>query len=156
MGPSRARRDKIGDCIDSVGKGIAAFDSIASAGYTAMGEYKLAPSIEETPLQRERMLWVMGQNSKIDPSMDPLPLAMFSAKCRFRPIALEALQKAGRTYEIVFVGGNLNAIQTAVEADLGLSVLSPLSISQSMVVLGSDSGLPQLPSADLAIYSRNK
>src|SRR6266436_6995169 len=64
--------------------------------------------------------------------------------------------KAGRTYEIVFVGGNLSAIQTGVEADLGLSVLSPLSLSQSMVVLGSDSGLPQLPSADLAIYSRKK
>jgi DNA-binding transcriptional LysR family regulator len=129
---------------------------IASAGYTAMSEYKLAPAIQETPLQTERMLWVMGLNSKIDPAMDPLPLAMFSAKCRFRPIALEALQKAGRTYEIVFVGGNLNAIQTAVEADLGLSVLSPLSISKGMVVLGHDSGLPELPSADLAIYSRNK
>jgi DNA-binding transcriptional LysR family regulator len=129
---------------------------IASAGYTAMSEYKLASSIQETLLQRERMLWVMGQNSKIDPAIDPLPLVMFSAKCRFRPIALEALQKSGRTYEIVFVGGNLNAIQTGVEADLGLSVLSPLSISQGMVVLGKDSGLPDLPSADLAIYSRKK
>src|SRR6267154_3175937 len=129
---------------------------IASAGYTGMGEYKLAPSIQETLLQKERMLWVKAQESKIDPTIDPLPLVMFSSKCRFRPIALEALQKAGRPYEIVFVGGNLSAIQTGVEADLGLSVLSPLSLSQSMVVVGSDSGLPELPSADLAIYSRKK
>ena len=55
-----------------------------------------------------------------DPSKDPLPLVMFGAKCRFRPIALEALQKAGRTWEIVYVGGSLNSAQTAVEADLGL------------------------------------
>src|SRR5260221_8276420 len=129
---------------------------IASAGYTAMGEYKLAPSIQETLLQKERMLWVKARKSKINPATDPLPLVMFSSKCRFRPIALEALQKAGRTYEMVFVGGNLNAIQTGVEADLGLSVLSPLSVSQGMVVLGNDSGLPKLPSADLAIYSRKK
>ena len=81
---------------------------------------------------------------------------MFSAKCRFRPIALEALQKAGRTFEIVFVGGNLNAIQSGVEVDLGLSVLSPLSVSQGMVALDSSSGLPELPSANLAIYSRKK
>jgi len=74
---------------------------IASAGYTAMGEYKLAASIQETHLQKETMLWVQGENSKIDPSKDPLPLVMFGAKCRFRPIALEALQKAGRTWEIV-------------------------------------------------------
>jgi len=69
-------------------------------------------------------------------------------------IALEGLQKAGRAYEIVFVGGNLNAIQTGVEADLGISVLSRLSLSQRMVVLESEAGLPDLQSADLAIYSR--
>src|SRR5882672_9730100 len=129
---------------------------IASAGYTAMGEYKLAASIQETLLQKETMLWVQAENSKIDPKGDPLPLVMFGPKCRFRPIALEALQKAGRTYEIVFVGGNLESIQTGVEADLGLSVLSPLSLAKNIMVLGSDSGLPALPTADLAIYSRKK
>jgi DNA-binding transcriptional LysR family regulator len=129
---------------------------IASAGYTAMKEYKLAPSIQETHLQTEKMLWVRAKNSKIDPKESPLPLVMFGVKCRFRPITLEALQKAGRTYEIIFVGGNLNSVQTGVLADLGLSVLSPLSLAQDMVILGSDSGLPKLPTADLAIYSRKK
>src|SRR6476620_11585589 len=102
------------------------------------------------------MLWVTAQNSNIAPTIDPLPLVMFGSKCRFRPIALEGLQKAGRTYEIVFVGGNLNSIQIAVEADLGISVVSPLSLSQRMVILGSEAGLPDLQSADLAIYSRKK
>jgi DNA-binding transcriptional LysR family regulator len=127
---------------------------IASAGYTAMGEYKLAPSIQETHLQKETMLWVQAENSKIDPSKDPLPLVMFGPKCRFRPIALEALQKAGRTWEIVYVGGSLNSVQTGVEADLGLSVLSPLSLAEGIVIADKNSGLPKLPTADLAIYSR--
>jgi DNA-binding transcriptional LysR family regulator len=129
---------------------------IASSGYTAMGEYELAPSIQETHLQKETMLWVRAKNSKIDPNIDTLPLVMFGPKCRFRPITLEALQKAGRAYEIVFVGGNLNSVQAAVSADLGLSVLSPLSLAHGIEVLGRDSGLPKLPSADLAIYSRKK
>jgi len=127
---------------------------IASAGYTAMGEYKLAPSIEETHLQKEKLLWVHAEKSRIDPSKDPLPLVMFGTKCRFRPIALEALQKAGRTWEIVYVGGSLNSVQTAVEADLGLSVLSPLSLSQGTAIAHKGSRLPKLPTADLAIYSR--
>ena len=127
---------------------------IASAGYTAMGEYKLAPSIQETHLQKEVMIWVHAEKSKIDPSKDPLPLVMFGAKCRFRPIALEALQKAGRTWEIMYVGGSLNSVQTAVEADLGLSVLSPLSLSEGIAIADKGSGLPKLPTADLAIYSR--
>jgi DNA-binding transcriptional LysR family regulator len=127
---------------------------IASAGYTAMGEYKLASSIQETHLQKETMIWVQAENSKIDPSQDPLPLVMFGTKCRFRPITLEALQKAGRTWEIVYVGGSLNSVQTAVEADLGLSVLSPLSLAEGIVIADKHSGLPKLPTADLAIYSR--
>src|SRR5882762_6239316 len=127
---------------------------IASAGYTAMGEYKLAPSIEETHLQKEKLLWVHAEKSRIDPSKDPLPLVMFGTKCRFRPIALEALQKAGRTWEIVYVGGSLNSVQTGVEADLGVSVLSPLSLAQAIVIVGNNSDLPTLPTADLAIYSR--
>src|SRR6266853_274249 len=127
---------------------------IASAGYTAMGEYKLAPSIQETHLQKETMIWVQSESSKIDPSKDPLPLVMFGPKCRFRPIALEALQKAGRTWEIVYIGGSLNSVQTGVEADLGVSVLSPLSLAQGIVIVGNNSNLPTLPTADLAIYSR--
>ena len=129
---------------------------IASAGYTAMAEYKLAPSIQETHLQKETLLWVQAKNSKIDPKKDPLPLVMFGSKCRFRPMTLEALQKANRPYEIVFVGGSLNSVQTAVLADLGLSVLSPLSLTEGLAILDSTSGLPKLPSADLAIYSRKK
>jgi DNA-binding transcriptional LysR family regulator len=129
---------------------------IASAGYTAMGEYRLAPSIQETHLQKETLLWVKAKNSNIDPKKAPLPLVMFGSKCRFRPIALEALQKAGRPYEIIFVGGNLNSVQTAVLADLGLSVLSPLSLAEGLAVLNEASGLPKLPTAKLAIYSRKK
>ena len=129
---------------------------IASAGYTAMGEYRLAAAIQETHFQKETLLWVKAKNSQIDPKQDPLPLVMFGSKCRFRPITLEALQKAGRPYEIVFVGGSLNSVQTAVLADLGLSVLSPLSLAEGLTVLDNASGLPKLPGADLAIYSRKK
>src|SRR5260370_39126251 len=78
---------------------------------------------------------------------------MFGPKCRFRPIALEALQKAGRTWEIVYVGGSLNFVQTGVEADLGLSVLSPLSLTQGIVIAGNSSSLLTLPTAHLAICS---
>jgi DNA-binding transcriptional LysR family regulator len=129
---------------------------IASAGYTSMAEYKFAPTIQETHFQRETMLWVRAKNSKIDPKQDPLPLVMFGPKCRFRPITLETLNRAGRAYEIVFVGGSLNSVQTGVVADLGLSVLSPLSLARGLEVLEKDSGLPNLPTADLAIYYRKR
>src|SRR5258708_13286635 len=97
------------------------------------------------------MIWVQAENSKIDPSQDPLPLVMFGAKCRFRPIALEALQTAGRTWEIVYVGGSLNSVQTAGEADLGLSVLSPLSFSEGILMPNNPPPFQNFPPPHFAL-----
>jgi DNA-binding transcriptional LysR family regulator len=127
---------------------------IASSGYTAMSEYKMASMIQERHLQRETLIWVQAENSKIDPSKDPLPLVMFGPLCRFRPICLDTLRKAGRTWEIVYDGGSLAAVQTAVEADLGLSVLSLLSPAPGIQRADNKPGLPPLPQVDLSLYSR--
>jgi DNA-binding transcriptional LysR family regulator len=127
---------------------------IASAGCTAMSEYKTASMIHELHLQRETLIWVQGEDSKIDPGKDPLPLVMFGPLCRFRPICLDTLRKAGRTWEIVYDGGSLSALQTAVKADLGLSVFSRLCLVPGIEQVDEKSGLPGLPQADLSLYSR--
>jgi DNA-binding transcriptional LysR family regulator len=127
---------------------------VAAAGYTALAEYKIASMIEERHLQRETLIWVQAENSKIDPRKNPLPLVMFGPLCRFRPICLDALRKAGRTWEIVYDGGSLSVVQTAIEADLGLSVLSLLSLAPGIEQVDRKAGLPKLPQADLSLYSR--
>jgi DNA-binding transcriptional LysR family regulator len=127
---------------------------VAASGYTALSEYKMASLIQERHLQRETLIWVQAENSKIDPGKDPLPLVMFGPLCRFRPICLDTLRKAGRAWEIVYDGGSLSAVQTAVEADLGLSVLSLLSPAPGIQKADKNSGLPALPQADLSLYSR--
>jgi len=127
---------------------------IAGAGFTGMSQYKRAPKFLEQHLQREKLLWVQAENSKIDPKTDPLPLVMFGPQCRFRPLCLDALQKAGRTWEIVYDGGSVHAIQSAVEADLGLSVLTSISLKPGIEVVSKKAGLPPLPTCDLALYCR--
>jgi DNA-binding transcriptional LysR family regulator len=127
---------------------------IAAAGYTALSQYKAVSGIEERHLQKEKLLWVQAESSTIDPRKNPLPLVMFGPQCRYRPICLEALQKAGRTWEIVYDGGSLASIQSAVGADLGLSVLSALSLKPGIEIAGKKAGLPPLPTSNLALYSR--
>ena len=127
---------------------------IASAGYTAMAQEETAPAVKERHLQKETLAWTQADKSKIDPRQDPLPLVMFGPLCRFRPIGLGALRKAGRSWEIVFDGGSLPSVQTAIQADLGLSILSPLSVVPGIKIVGKSQGLPVLPQADLAFYSR--
>ena len=64
------------------------------------------------------------------------------------------MRKAGRSWEIVFDGGSLPSVQTAIKADLGLSILSPLSVVPGIKLVGKNRGLPSLPQVDLAFYSR--
>ena len=59
---------------------------------TGMSQYKSAPRFHEQHLQKEKLLWVRAEDSKIDPKKDPLPLVMFGPKCRFRPLCLDALE----------------------------------------------------------------
>jgi DNA-binding transcriptional LysR family regulator len=127
--------------LDVVGECPAIF----RAGYTGMSQYKSAPRFHEQHLQKEKLLWVQAEDSKIDPKKDPLPLVMFGPKCRFRPLCLDALQKAGRTWEIVYDGGSIQAIQSAVEAGLGLSVITPISLKPGIEIVGEKAGLPPLP-----------
>jgi DNA-binding transcriptional LysR family regulator len=127
---------------------------IAAAGYTGMAQYKSAPRLNEQHLQKEKLFWVQADDSKIDTKKDPVPLVMFGRECRFRPLCLDALQRAGRTWEIVYDGGSIHAIQSAVEADLGLSVLTGISLKPGIEIVGKKAGLPPLPPCNLALYYR--
>ena len=133
------------DCFDLV---------IASAGYTTMARSKSVSLFQEQHLQKETLVWVQAEKSKIDPKKDPLPLVMLGPLSRYRPIALDALCKEGRSWEIVFDSPSLSSVQSAIVADLGLSVLSPFSVIPGMKVVAKGGGLPPLPTSDLALYSR--
>jgi DNA-binding transcriptional LysR family regulator len=64
------------------------------------------------------------------------------------------LQRAGRTWEFVYDGGSMLAIQSAVEADLGFSVFTPISLKPGIKIVGKKAGLPPLRRLDLAFYYR--
>jgi DNA-binding transcriptional LysR family regulator len=46
---------------------------IASAGYTTIAQHKMASLLHERHLQKETLIWVQAERSKIDPKKDPLP-----------------------------------------------------------------------------------
>jgi DNA-binding transcriptional LysR family regulator len=126
---------------------------IAAAGYAAMSDYKMGSMIQEQPLQKETLIWVQAENSKIDPRKDPLPLVMFGPLCRFRRVCLETLRDAGRTWEIIHDGGSLTSVQTGVGADLGLSILPPHSLVPGIEIAGKKARLPALPTSKLSVYT---
>jgi DNA-binding transcriptional LysR family regulator len=127
---------------------------IASAGYTTVAQSKMASMLQEQFLQKEPLIWVQAERSKIDATKDPLPLVTFGPLCRFRPFALEALRKAGRSWEIVYDSPSISSVQMAVATDLGLSILSPFWLAPGIDIAGKKAKLPPLPTSELALYYR--
>ena len=127
---------------------------VASSGYTSMADYRMSSNVSEDHLQKETLKWVQSERSQLDPQVDPLPLVTFGPLCRFRPIAFDVLQKASRTWEVVYSGSSLNALQSAIQADLGYAVLPTYSIGPGAKAVPKNAGLPALPQVNLSLYMR--
>ncbi|TCF97380.1 LysR family transcriptional regulator [Paraburkholderia strydomiana] len=84
-----------------------------------------------------------------------LPLVAFGDTCLWQQNVLTALRRAGIGWRIVCTSTSLPAVQSAVEAGLGVSVLLEGNIrSESMRILGRTDGLPDAPAADFGLFTR--
>jgi len=84
-----------------------------------------------------------------------LPLVAFGDTCLWQQNVLTALRRAGIGWRIVCTSTSLPAVQSAVEAGLGVSVLLEGNIrSESMRILGRADDLPDAPAADFGLFTR--
>jgi DNA-binding transcriptional LysR family regulator len=93
--------------------------------------------------RRERLLWVTSARHGIH-CEDPLPLALGKQSCCWRRIALDALEKAGRPYRILYTSSNAGAYAAAVLAGLAVSVMAESGLRPGMRVLTPADGFPEL------------
>lgn len=103
-------------------------------------------------LRREPLVWAAGHGHEPE-TRDPIPLALFSpGKDVFREMALHALSSAGRQWRIVCTSQGLTGVRPVVEAGLAATVIAQSMLPPDFRVLGTDSGLPSLPSVEIAIH----
>lgn len=100
---------------------------------------------------RDVLVWVGGQKLVLDPDK-PIPLVLASAPDVFRKRALAGLQAAKRDWRIVFTSLSSEGLLAAVEAGLGIGVMSKDMVPDGLKVLGDDVGLPALPDTEIALY----
>ncbi|MFI5689104.1 LysR family transcriptional regulator [Streptomyces sp. NPDC051636] len=94
------------------------------------------------------LIWAVGPG--IDPSLDPLPLVLFSQPCRWRVPVLDALEAAERGWRIAFESTSLAGVQAAVRAGLGVAALLPANVEPGTTARG----LPELPHVELGLVRR--
>jgi DNA-binding transcriptional LysR family regulator len=100
------------------------------------------------------IVWVADANRSLNEleNLDPLPLIAFEAPCVFRSAAVEALDKAGRSWRLVFTSPSLASLWAAAEAGLGIVARSPIGVPQALKILNPTSvRLPVLSSVPLSL-----
>ncbi|MBK1698642.1 LysR substrate-binding domain-containing protein [Rhodovibrio salinarum] len=106
-------------------------------------------------LRREKLVWVAAPDHQPE-RLDPLPLSLFPRDiCVFRERALDALNEAGRPWQVIYTSMSLSGQQAIVGAGLAVTALIPSMISPQLRQLGEDSGLPDLPNVEIALHRRS-
>ncbi|MBP0594368.1 LysR family transcriptional regulator [Paraburkholderia sp. LEh10] len=113
--------------------------------------------VDATPLATwtQPLFWV-GARGYLAERDAPLPLVAFGGTCLWQQQVMTVLRRAGIAWRVVCTSTSLPAVQSAVEAGLGVSVLLEGNIRHdTMRVLGAADGLPEPPAADLGLFARD-
>ncbi len=104
-------------------------------------------------LWRERRAWVGAEDFDLAEDR-PVPLALHPMPCLMRQAAVEALDRVGRPWRVVFTGHSGASIRAAALAGLALTVIPARDLSPGLKVLGGADGLPPVPDLQFALFRR--
>jgi DNA-binding transcriptional LysR family regulator len=85
-----------------------------------------------------------------------LPLAVFEEDCIFRNWAMEALEKVGIEYRIVYVSRSISGILDAVRAGLAIAPVVQSNVPPDLKRVGLEAGLPVLPVSNIVLHQVNR
>ncbi|HEX2018658.1 MAG TPA: LysR substrate-binding domain-containing protein [Aurantimonas sp.] len=126
----------------------------------ASGELDIAIYASDTAadgpnvIHTEPLVWI-GARGGMAAGTRPLPLALADHGCSWRAIALNALDKAGIDYRLAYRSEFCQGQIAAVAADLAVAPLPLSVVSENLVRLGPERGLPALGSYRMILARRD-
>ena len=102
------------------------------------------------PLCRERRVWAAARAMQLAPD-EPAPLALYPPYCRWRQLALEELDKAGRTWTLVIQSAGTAGILAALDAGLAITILPEFNLPATLKSLGAAEALLALPDFEFVL-----
>tara|TARA_R110002096_G_scaffold16106_57_gene55379 strand:- start:546 stop:1436 length:891 start_codon:yes stop_codon:yes gene_type:complete len=83
----------------------------------------------------------------------PLELVLMHPPCSYRQIAFDSLTKVGQPWKMSIEANSVQAVQSAIRAGLGVSVLPRSAVAEDLNFLSGES-LPELPTTSVMSYVR--
>jgi DNA-binding transcriptional LysR family regulator len=100
-------------------------------------------------LWEEDMVWT-GTCDLADAPSAPLELALMPSPCHYRSIVFDALTKIAKPWKLSFEANSVQALQSAVRAGLGVTILPLSAVREDMPIIKK--GLPELPKTSVMSY----
>jgi len=94
-------------------------------------------------VRREKLVWVGSDAALAEPDR-PLPLILYPPPSISRAIALETLERAGRSWRIVCTSSSFSGLNAAALAGLGVTVQADGFAPAGLAPLPTSSALPEL------------
>jgi DNA-binding transcriptional LysR family regulator len=101
-------------------------------------------------LCRERRVWAAGRAMQLGPDQ-PAPLALYPPFCRWRQLALEELNWAGRTWTLAIQSAGTAGILAALDAGLAITILPEFNLPPNLKSIGPAAALPPLPDFEFVL-----
>ncbi|BBO70664.1 LysR family transcriptional regulator [Desulfosarcina alkanivorans] len=83
-------------------------------------------------------------------------IAVFEEGCIFRTWALEALEKSGISYRIVYVSRSISGLIDSVRAGLAVAPIIRSNAPADLKIVGLENGLPVLPVSNIVLHKTKK
>jgi len=104
-------------------------------------------------VRTEPLCWVASANHAL-PVDRPVPLAVGRRDCRWRQLAISALEGVGRDYKVLFTSWSSTVVASAVLAGMAVSILPESALRTGMRVLTQADGFPSLPPVQIGLMKR--
>lgn len=115
----------------------------------AMTAEQAAPTAAK--LWADRLAWVVPPARGIE-AVRPLPLIAYPEGCVYRTRMTDALSRAGIPWDISCTTASLSGLKAAVQAGLGLTVLSVNTMPSGFAILPPEAGFPGLADVTVGLY----
>jgi len=102
---------------------------------------------------REPLAWVGSPESAS--AEGPLRIVCYPEGCLYRRNMLSALQRDGRSFEIVYTSPSLSGLEAAITTGFGVTVLARRILSERLVEI-INPGLPRLAEVVVGIYVQDQ
>ena len=83
-------------------------------------------------------------------------IAVFEDDCIFRTWAIEALEKSGISYRIVYVSRSISGLIDAVRAGFAVAPIIRSNVPSDLKIVGLENGLPVLPVSNIVLHKTKK